>query len=210
MLGPILHPVLFTSQFLALGSSPTTYLCPLPRVFLSCSGIRSCLSGPSLGAPWVPSRPGGCSSRWAPVTCPLFASFVFLSSPSGPYPAPLVSGPLKQSVDGYPVGAEDPPLAFTAKLRTPESPTTDSLFTLLGYFEKAGLRIGAKGNLQRRVMAVCLDLATWLQPQDSGGWWCGWWSLGGDTSYRVVRGADFLPQQPCSHPPPQPPKFIWY
>lgn len=87
-------------------------------------------------------------------------------------------------MDGYPVGAGDPLLAFTAKLRTLESPTTDSLFALPGYFEKAGLRIGAKGNLQRRLMAVCLYLATWLQPLDSGGWWCGWWSLGGDTSYR--------------------------
>lgn len=209
MLGPILHPVLFTSQFLALGSSPTTYLCPLPRVFLSCSGIRSCLSGPSLGAPWVPSRPGGCSSRWTPVTCPLFASCFPLFS-LWPVSGSSCILAIEAECGRYPVGAEDPPLAFTAKLRTPESPTTDSLFTLPGYFEKAGLRIGAKGNLQRRVMAVCLDLATWLQPQDSGGWWCGWWSLGGDTSYRVVRGADFLPQQPCSHPPPQPPKFIWY
>ena len=62
------------------------------------------------------------------------------------------------------MGAGDPPLAFTAKLRTLESPTTDSLFALPGHFEKAGLRIGAKGNLERPMTAGCLHLAAWLQP----------------------------------------------
>lgn len=73
-LGPILHPSRYASQFLALGSSPITYLCPClvspcPALasglaFLVCPGVPRGSPAGLEGAP-----PGG-----APSPCPLFAS----------------------------------------------------------------------------------------------------------------------------------------